>query len=485
MCWTCWTAFSKSTRLYSNPSHNHFCYKNILQPFIKNMAQYGILIDLEPESTQPDLIPVPVQKSVKDKFRSFLNSGQKDFVPLSVQKSTQSDFGPLPRSTQSDFGPLHVWGSTQSDFGPLPRSTQSDFGPLHVRESTQNEFVPVRETSPLIDLETESFDNDFVPVTVRESTQNEFVPVPEWESAQNDFRSFLDTARNELVHSLDSTKNDFRSFLDSDQKDFRSFLDSAQKDFRSFLDTARSELVPSLDSTKNNLGLRSNLIEDDSCSALDLAMQKILNEKFPTFRTVATWACTRLKNTFQEKYWAITFKDHYTDNDPSTTNLTVEKVEEKKLNIHLAMELRPNFLYYNFTKILDQAVEKVQQTIPIKEKIFLVVQCGIRIGFFEYNNDHEKLIGDNIKNYHGCIPLTMDHVKDDKRLNVILDNKPKDLLPLEHRYRNKRGLAMGDYVGYYGGKSGHNFFVPCIFDLRKHGKEIDFLFHHMATEKPR
>ena len=420
MCWTCWTAFSKSTRLYSNPSHNHFCYKNILQPFIQNMAQYGILIDLEPESFQNDFVPVPVQEST-----------QNDFVP--VQDSTQNESVPVQDSTQNESVP--------------------------VRDSTQNYSILVRES------------NDF--------PKKSFL-----DSAQKDFRSSSDTAQHGFHSSLDPAQKDIHSFLVSGQKDIHSFLNSAQKDIHSFLSSAQKDFRSFFDSNQYNLGLQSNLLEDHSCSALDLAIQSISNEKYPTIRPVATWACTKLAQTFQGKHWAITSKIHG-DIVADATDFSVGRVQNGKINPYLAMEIRPNRIDCYFSSALHEAMHKVQKAMSKKDKIFLVIQCGLRIGFFEYHNNKQKLYKDDFPNYHGCIPLTMDSTNGGGRLNVILDRKPEGLLPILHHFKGGRGRSNGYYAANFGVNVGQGANVPCVFHLTNHEKEIDFLFHYMATEKPR
>ena len=120
-----------------------------------------------------------------------------------------------------------------------------------------------------------------------------------------------------------------------------------------------------------------------------------------------------------------------------------------------------------------------EQWISLEDQIevYVVVQRGTKIGFFEYHNDITNLDEEEIPHFGGCISLTQSYQIDGID-QVILDDVPKDLDLLYHNIARLRTTSVIR-------KEAEKYTNPCLFDLDKHEKEINFLYHHMANNPPR
>jgi hypothetical protein len=198
---------------------------------------------------------------------------------------------------------------------------------------------------------------------------------------------------------------------------------------------------------------------------------------------VASWACTILKKVFIGDEWIITPEKQ----DPSSgkrPDLTVEKTsqpsthspQDLESNYHLLMELKSS-TGDRFEEALVQLVGEAAETLEEQIEVYVVVQRGTKIGFFEYHNDVSNLDEENIAHFRGCVSLTQDYKIQGNDTRVLL-NKPNDLELLFHNYNN---LRTQNEIR----QEAADYNIPCVFDLDKHEQEINFLFNHMVNNPPR
>jgi len=196
----------------------------------------------------------------------------------------------------------------------------------------------------------------------------------------------------------------------------------------------------------------------------------------------ATWACTKLKEIFQDEKWAITPEQR----DPATKkkpDLVVEEaIQDSTFKLHLAMELKKEG--ERLEDALDQLCDALLETVDMKGnmnedqfEIYAVVQAGLDIGFFEYHSDESNLDEEGIPHFRGCVSLTQDYAING-RMTRVLHNKPNDLKNLFHNFQY---LRLETPIR----KSANEYKIPCIFNIEKHQKEVHFLFQHMEKNPAR
>ena len=203
---------------------------------------------------------------------------------------------------------------------------------------------------------------------------------------------------------------------------------------------------------------------------------------------VSTWACTKLKEIFHDGEWAMTpeQKDRHSGKKP---DLVVEKATQKAggsvdLKIHLGMELKKRG--ERMEDALAQLCEAITETIDEKGnedssafEVYAVVQCGLKIAFFEYHSDAGNLDDQYIPNFEGCVSLTQNYKIKGHDANAIDDKfKPNDL---ERLFFNSNKLKTNNSIR----KAARDYPTPCVFDLIKHEKEVDAVFQYMKSHVPR
>lgn len=199
---------------------------------------------------------------------------------------------------------------------------------------------------------------------------------------------------------------------------------------------------------------------------------------------VGTWMGTLLKNVFTGDPWALTPEktDLYTEKKP---DFVISKLRGDDLVIHLICEIK-SATGDRMEKALDQAVKDIAMTMDIQGntdgepyEIFIIVQRGLDIGFFEYHNDVSNLEEDDIDNLRGCVSLTQDQ---DNGLAVISRNIP-GLKELMYNDENLKGVKDQNIEQMR--KEAKKYSIPCIFDLNQHEDEINIMIHHILTNLPR
>jgi len=127
-------------------------------------------------------------------------------------------------------------------------------------------------------------------------------------------------------------------------------------------------------------------------------------------------------------------------NSRKRPDIVVEELDPKgtKSSLRLLMELKSS-KGDRFEDALDQVVNEIEETLQSQMEVYVVVQRGTKIGFFEYHNDVSNLDEEGISHFKGCVSLTQDYASkaySDGPLvpqNRVLQNLPNDLdLPQRH-----------------------------------------------------
>jgi hypothetical protein len=199
---------------------------------------------------------------------------------------------------------------------------------------------------------------------------------------------------------------------------------------------------------------------------------------------VGTWLGTLLKNVFAGDPWAYTPEkiDVYTNKKP---DFLIEKLEDDNFSIHLVCEIKKH-KGDRMEKALNQAVKDIQETIDEKGNItdsafevFVLVQRGMDIGFFEYHNDESNLDEENIDHFRGCVSLTQ---RQDNGRAVISSNTPRLKMLMFDDYRLQ---TLNDTEEERLREDARNYRTPCIFNLDYHEDEINKMMDHILRNKPR
>ena len=140
---------------------------------------------------------------------------------------------------------------------------------------------------------------------------------------------------------------------------------------------------------------------------------------------VASWGVTMANKVFSGDQWIFT---------------------PEKLNTRFTLDAE----YKNFTKKPDYTIEQFHNAAgEIETTPVLLMEFKSRTG--------DRFEGEE---------------------QITMQNVANDLLPV---YYNVEKLKTEDEIRTQAKK----YTVPCVFDLEKHGEQIDFFFHHMSTNKPR
>lgn len=197
-----------------------------------------------------------------------------------------------------------------------------------------------------------------------------------------------------------------------------------------------------------------------------------------------SWACTMLKSVFSDDEWIITpeMVDRHTSKKP---DLVVEQVlhtsSVPSARYHLMMELKSS-KGDRFEVGLNQVSSHIAETVENQVDLFIIIQRGTKIGFFEYHNDRTNIDEEGIPHFRGCISLTQDYYAGD-HFQRVLEEKPAGLLPLYHDTDNLEGLK--DLEGQGVRNEASRYIYDCVFDLDQHEEEINFVLHYILTHQPR
>lgn len=147
-----------------------------------------------------------------------------------------------------------------------------------------------------------------------------------------------------------------------------------------------------------------------------------------------------------------------------------------------------------------QAVKDIAETVdnlvhPVKGhklEIFVIIQQGLNIGFFEYFNAQEDLDERGIEHFKGCVSLTQDIVKYDPATTspqglpldpAVITAKTPGLLKLMFDDEKLETLTNKDAEKLR--NDARNYNIPCILDLNVHEKEINLMMKHIRDKDTR
>jgi hypothetical protein len=137
------------------------------------------------------------------------------------------------------------------------------------------------------------------------------------------------------------------------------------------------------------------------CIALQAAVEIITNPPLGTKdgqvvqteyeHHVGTLACTELKEVFSDEKWAITPEQIDTNTAKRPYLVVEEAIYEHGHYVATA-----------------ETVDTKGNTFPDEFEVFVVVQSGLKITFFEYHN-YQNNLDEEIRNFRGCVSLFPSH----------------------------------------------------------------------------
>lgn len=197
---------------------------------------------------------------------------------------------------------------------------------------------------------------------------------------------------------------------------------------------------------------------------------------------VGSWSCTMITKVFNSDEWIITPEkiDDYSNKKP---DFTIEKFKDNNLHLHAVVELK-RLGGDRFEKILQQLSKAITERTVEHEKdleTFVIAQRGWSIGFFEYLPYETLLDEQKIENFRGMISLTQENEqllfknpKQFQELKSFWETLPVDL---QHLFHEDSGKSKdSDLI-----MDADSYTIPCIFDIRTHKEQVEFLFRYIAT----
>jgi len=224
--------------------------------------------------------------------------------------------------------------------------------------------------------------------------------------------------------------------------------------------------------------------------ALELAMNRIESSEKSFEHHTNSWATTKISNHFNGP-WVLT--PEMTLEGNKKPDMIVEKVNQgpqPKLDVHAAFEFkRPKGS--RFEDALNQlalaiplAVDELGYSAKDTFEIFVVVVIATDIGFFEYHNDISNLDEEGIDHFRGCVSFTTSYHIDGVMTKIFEDDQiPNNLKPIF--YNEKKLRTPADVNKQKLRKEAKEYPVPCVFSLKEHQKEIEFMFKHMVEKAAR
>ena len=214
-----------------------------------------------------------------------------------------------------------------------------------------------------------------------------------------------------------------------------------------------------------------------------LLEQRVMNPPSgkPKEHHVGSWLATLLKQVFSADIWAIT-PEKSDDTTNKKPDFVIEKLEGNELHYHLICEVKRQGSNDRMEDALHQTVEHIAVTMDENKyyEVFVIIQRGVDIGFFEYHNDRSNLRTGHKKtdtrHFEGCVSLTQDtHTG----LAVVsLATAPPGIKPLFHDEQKLHKINRTR-------KRAKKYKYDCIFNIINHRDEINKMLHHISCNIPR
>lgn len=110
--------------------------------------------------------------------------------------------------------------------------------------------------------------------------------------------------------------------------------------------------------------------------------------------------------------------------------------------------------------------------------------CGEKIGFFEYHQDRDNLDEEGIAHFEGMVSLTTSYDLGGIPTRIMDDRDiPTDLEKLYHNTAKLQTLQDPEQQKIR--EEAKLYQTPCIFNITKHTKEIEYLLNQMENNKAR
>lgn len=224
--------------------------------------------------------------------------------------------------------------------------------------------------------------------------------------------------------------------------------------------------------------------------ALQAAVHRIKTFPVSNEDFVATWCTTMVKEAFSGGNYAITPERRIFLQDTNSwhkPDLVVEKVYNNNLlipKVYFEFKKEKSDRFEDALSVMSNYLGTETEDYCFQEKnapgsVFVVVMRGLEIGFFEYLLYHDEFDSEDIPHFRYTIPLTQGVTfKEWGSLDPILRKIPADVKPLYHDTNNLRKDTDNR-------RDAAKLLTPCVFHVEKHQKEINFFFHHMATNDSR
>lgn len=248
----------------------------------------------------------------------------------------------------------------------------------------------------------------------------------------------------------------------------------------------------------------------DICSAVSLHMaaDRISDPALGSYEYQSvTLGLTMLAKTFNHDHWALTPESHDGNRSAKKPDLLVELVyiskgyriypakrsdyrpdgPELTMGIQVIYEAKASETGDRFEQALAQVTDhQIPQRCGNEYTMFVVVQRGLRFGFFEYHKDKQQLDRLGIPHFRGCVPVTHDFnnsLGEFRNFFPVGYQLPGGVLHLYHDTRSLRGLS--NVAAQAIRTEAEAMATPCVFNFHSHPREINHVLARMAFDRPR
>jgi len=227
---------------------------------------------------------------------------------------------------------------------------------------------------------------------------------------------------------------------------------------------------------------------------------------------VGTWACTMLCKYFSQGFlitpcmpvvetgYKLDFVvEKFCENGVEGKE---EEGDKSKYHVVYVFDKQDGHSFYEALDDVDDAISELCCQDDRNIDLFVIVQVGMQIGFFEYMSDHEHSYAIDTPHFANSVPITYMNenllFNDDdtptsegsvakSKLIPFARNLPEHMGSLDylHSIRPPRLEERENFLINLRLPPQPLEEIPCIFHLETHKNEIEFLFHYMATHEPR
>lgn len=253
----------------------------------------------------------------------------------------------------------------------------------------------------------------------------------------------------------------------------------------------------------------------DICSlpSILFAADRVLQPLSDTYEYHSvTVGVSMISKAFHQDHWLITPESHDGDYSKKRPDLVVACIRFLELNpsgflrfptlqeyenktdqdplgmgLHLIYEGKSISSNSRMEDALAQVTDfQMPQGFQNNRSIFVIIQRGLLFGFFEHFPNRNLLDTLGISHFRGCVSVTSAFKDLHGRVRTFFpleEQLPQDLLPLYHNTERLRGTQ--DPAKQSVRNDAANFIFPCIFDFRRHPRQINYILARMSKFIPR